>query len=176
MIHHTMLSSRRSPANARIVIFSPDPGVLVLAVANHHILLRNTSVSMVSWIIDLEPIARGHARQRTNALPAIHAFSGADTVGKFNQLGKATWLKIFMNSGSDTIGSLGQLLIVNETSAQQLALPASFVCDDYCPKCIDIKAFLNYNGTCSSNLCIEQHASTDVGSPQTAHYTCPYPS
>ena len=102
--------------------------------------------------------------------------SGAYTVGKFNQLGKATWLKIFMNCGSDTIGALGQLLIVNETSAQQLAMLASFVCDVYCPKCIDIKAFLNYDGTCSANLCREQQASTDVGSPQTAHSTCPYPS
>ena len=29
------------------MIFSPDSDVLVLAVANHHLLLRNTSVSMV---------------------------------------------------------------------------------------------------------------------------------
>ena len=47
MIHHAVLSSRRNSANARIVIFSPDTDVLVLAVANHHLLLRNTSVSMV---------------------------------------------------------------------------------------------------------------------------------
>ena len=85
MIHHAVLSSRRNPANARIVIFSPDTDVLVLAVANHHLLLRNTSVSMVSGVIGVEPIARALGRQRENALPALHAFSG-DTVGKFNQL------------------------------------------------------------------------------------------
>ena len=66
-----------------------------------------------------------------NALPALHAFSGDDTAGKFNQLGKATCLKIFMKSGSDTIGALEQLLTVNETIAQQIAMLASFVCDAY---------------------------------------------
>ena len=85
MIHHAVLSSRRNPASARIVIFSPDTDVLVLAVANHHLLLRNTSVSMVSGFIDVDPIARALGRQRANALPALHAFSG-DTVGKCNQL------------------------------------------------------------------------------------------
>ena len=109
-------------------------------------------MSMVSGVIDVEPIARALGRQRANILPALHAFSGADTVGKFNQLDKATWFKIFMKSGSGTIGDLEQLLIVNETSEQQLAMLASFVCDAYCPTCIDIKAFLNYDGTCSANI------------------------
>ena len=57
---------------------------------------------------------------------------------KFNQLGKATWLNIFMTSGSDTIGALEQLLLVNETSEQQLSVLASFVCAAYCPKGIEI--------------------------------------
>ena len=59
---------------------------------------------------------------------------------KLNQLGKATWLKIFMIFGSDTIGALEQLLIENETtsSEQQLAVLASFVCAAYCPKGIAI--------------------------------------
>ena len=138
MIHHAVLSSRRNPANARIVIFSPDTDVLVLAVANHHLLLRNTSVSMVSGVIDLEPIARALGRQMANALPVLHAFSRADAVGKFNQLGKATWMNIFMTSGSDTIGALEQLLTVNETIEQQLTMLASFVCAAYCPKGIEI--------------------------------------
>ena len=47
-------------------------------------------------------------------------------------------MKIFMKSGSDTIGALEQLLIENETSEQQLAVLASFVCAAYCPKGIEI--------------------------------------
>ena len=88
---------------------------------------------MVSGVNDVERIARALGRQRANALPALHAFSGADPVGKFNQLGKATWLKIFMKSGSDKIGALEQLLIVSNTSAP-------FVCDAYCPKDIEINS------------------------------------
>ena len=80
MINHAVLSSRRNPASARIVIFSPDKNVLVLAVANHHLLIRNTSVAMASGFIDVEPIARALGRQRANALPTLNAFSGADTV------------------------------------------------------------------------------------------------
>ena len=172
MIHHAVLSSHRNPANARTVIFSPDTDVLVLAVANNHLLLRNTSVSMVSGVIDGEPIACALGRQRANALPALHAFSGADTVGMFNQIGKATWLKINIKSGSDTIGVLEQLLTVNETIAQQLDMLASFVCDAYCPKGIEINSIHELLQTYGR----EQQASTDAGSPQTAHSTCPYPS
>ena len=69
-------------------------------------------MSMVSGVIDVETIAPSLGRQRANALPALHAFSGADTVGKFNQLGKATWLKMFMKSGKGTIGALEQLPVV----------------------------------------------------------------
>ena len=119
MIHHAVLSSRRNPANARIVI---------------------------------EPIARALGRQRAKALPALHAFSG-DTVGKCNQLGKATWMNIFMKSGSDTIGALEQLLTVNETSEQQLAVLASFECVQLtAQKALRLAAFLNSDGTCSANI------------------------
>ena len=92
MIHHAVLASPLNPASARIVISSPDTDVLVLAIANHHLLLRNTSVSMVAGVIDVEPIARALGRQSVHALPVIHAFSGADS----DTVGKATWLKSFM--------------------------------------------------------------------------------
>ena len=82
MIQHAVLSSRRNPANTSrpIVIFSPYNNVLVLAVANHHLLIRNTSVAMASGVNDVEPIARVLGRQRANALPTLNAFSRADTV------------------------------------------------------------------------------------------------
>ena len=178
MIHHAVLSSRRNSVNARLVIFSPDTDVLVLAVANHHLLLRNTSVSMVSGVIDVEPIARALGRQMAHALPALHAFSGADTVGKFNHLGKATWMNIFMKSGSDTIGALEQLLTVNETSEQQLAVLASFVCAAYCPKGIEISGIpeLRWYLYCKHIAESNRLPPTDIGSPHTAHFTCPYPS
>ena len=80
MIHHAVLLSHRNPANARIVIFPPDNNVLVLVVANRHLLIRNTSVDMASGVIDVEPIARALGRQGANALPTLIACSRADTV------------------------------------------------------------------------------------------------
>ena len=157
------------------VIFSTDTNVFVLSVANHHLLLRNISVSLVSEVIDVEPIARALGRQRANALPALHAFSGADTIGTFNQLGKTTWLKIFMKSGSYTISALELLLIVNETSEQQLAMLVSFVCDAYCPKGIEINDIpeLRWYRFC-------KHMAESNRLPPTSgalkHSTCPYPS
>ena len=70
----------------------------------------------------------------------LHVFSGA--VGKFNQLGKAMWLKIFRTSGIDKIGALEQLLTVNETS-EQLAMLVSFVCEHTAQKALRSTAFLN---------------------------------
>ena len=56
------------------------------------------------------------------------------------KLDEATWLKIFMKSGSDIIGALKQLLVAtNETSQLQMTMLASFVCDAYCPNGIEIR-------------------------------------
>jgi len=140
LIHHAVLASHRNPPDAEIMFFSPDTDVLVLVVANYHLFLRKTSISMVSGIIDMEPIAAALGRQRAKALPALHAFSGADTIGKFNRIGKATWLKVFMKAGDDVIEAFQQLMDDDGVSEQQLAVLASFVCEIYCPKGIHIES------------------------------------
>ena len=56
MIHRAVLSSRRNPANARIVVFSLDTDDLDLAVANHHLLLRNTSVSIIIIMAEMAAV------------------------------------------------------------------------------------------------------------------------
>ncbi len=70
----------------------------------------------MSTLNDVEPIARALGQLKANAL------SGADTGGNFDQLDKATRLKIFMTSGSDTIRALKQLVAANETSEQQMTI------------------------------------------------------
>ena len=55
-----------------------------------HGLLRNTSVSIVSAVNDVGPIARAIGQLKANALH-VPALLGADAVGNFNQLDKATW-------------------------------------------------------------------------------------
>ena len=48
--------------------------------------------------------------QRVKTLPVLHAFSGADNVGKFNPIGKATWLNVFLKAGNDVADGLLELL------------------------------------------------------------------
>ncbi len=57
--------------------------LLVTAVVDNHLLLRNSSVSIVSAVNDVEPIARVLDQLKANALH-VHVLSGADTVGKVN--------------------------------------------------------------------------------------------
>ena len=73
-----------------MMIFSPDTDVLVLAAANRHLLLEQMQVSMASGVIDVWPITRVLGCHRAKTLPALHAFSGAENVGKFNRISKAT--------------------------------------------------------------------------------------
>ena len=122
------MSSRRNPANARIVILSPDTDALVLAVTNHHHLLRNTSVYTVSGVIDVDKSPLLVLLADNGQRHYLHYMHFQELI-QLDKLGKATWLNIFMKYGSDKIGALEQLLIANETSAQQLAMLASFVCE-----------------------------------------------
>lgn len=41
-----------------MVLFSPGTDILVLVKAKYHLMLKNTSISIVSGVIDTEPIRR----------------------------------------------------------------------------------------------------------------------
>ena len=69
--------------NAELVFFTPDTDVLVLAIAHYDKLCKKTSISMVSGIIDIQPIWRALGKEKVQALPIFHAFTGTDNVGKF---------------------------------------------------------------------------------------------
>ena len=51
LIHQAVLASQRNPTNAQLVFFSPDTDVLVLVIANYDLMLKNTSISMVSGVM-----------------------------------------------------------------------------------------------------------------------------
>ena len=69
LINQAILASRRNPPDAKLVFFSPDTDVLVLAIANYELLIRNTSVFMVSGVVEVEPIWLALGALRANALP-----------------------------------------------------------------------------------------------------------
>jgi hypothetical protein len=134
-----VLATQRNPPDAKMVFFSPDTDVLVLVIANYDLMLKNTSISMASGVMGIEPIWRAIGSERAKALPAFHAFTGADNTGRFSGIGKATWLQVYMKADKDVISSLQMLSTEEEVTETMLATLASFVCAAYSSKGIYIK-------------------------------------
>ncbi|KAK5929735.1 hypothetical protein CgunFtcFv8_010949 [Champsocephalus gunnari] len=139
LIHQAVLASHRNPADAQLMFFSPDTDILVLVTANYDLLLKNTSISMASGVVQIEPLWRALGKERAKALPAFHAFTGADNTGRFSRIGKATWLQIYLKADKDIIDALQMLLDEAEVAEGMLSTLASFVCAAYSPKGINIK-------------------------------------
>ncbi|KAK5912068.1 hypothetical protein CesoFtcFv8_001978 [Champsocephalus esox] len=53
LIHQAVLASHRNPADAQLMFFSPDTDILVLVTANYDLLLKNTSISMASGVVQI---------------------------------------------------------------------------------------------------------------------------
>lgn len=95
MICLAVSASRRNQGDIQLRFFSPDTDVFVLAIANYDLLPKYTSISMVSGILQIQPYWDTLGNKKAKALPAFHAFSGADNTGRFAGIGKTTWLKIY---------------------------------------------------------------------------------
>ena len=98
LIYQTVLASQQNPHDAQMVFFSPDTDVLVLGIANYDLMLKNTSISMASGVIRIEPIWTATGAERVKASPAFHAFTGADNTGRLCCIGKATRLQVYMKT------------------------------------------------------------------------------
>ncbi|KAJ4946949.1 hypothetical protein JOQ06_008992, partial [Pogonophryne albipinna] len=134
LIHQAVLASHRNPADTQLMFFSPDTDILVLVTANYDLLLKNTSISLASGVVQIEPLWRALGKERAKALSAFHAFTGADNTGRFSRIGKATWLQIYLKTDGDIINALQMLLDEAEVAEGMLSTLASFVCAAYSPK------------------------------------------
>jgi hypothetical protein len=139
LIQQAVLASNRNPSDSQLVFFSPDTDVLVLVIANYDILLKNTSMSMVSGVIKVQSIWTALGPERAKALPAFHAFTGADTTGTFSRIGKTTWWQLFLDADEVVIKALQTLSDANNVTTDMLTTLAAFVCAAYSPKGIDIR-------------------------------------
>lgn len=140
LIYKAVLASQRNLPIAQMVFFSPDTDVLVLVIANYDLMLKNTSISMASRVMGIEPIWRTTGTESAKSLPALHAFTDADNTGRFSPIGKPTWLQVYMKVDRDVISSLQMLSTEAEVTKTMLAaLEPSFVCAAYSPKGIYIK-------------------------------------
>ena len=118
----------------------------MLAIANYDLMLKNMSISMASGVIRIEPIWTAIGAERAKALPAFHAFTGADNTGRFSRLGKATWLQVYMKAERDVISSLQMLLAEAEVTETRLAassvqpIPLKASTSRPSPNCDDISS------------------------------------
>ena len=81
LIHHAVLASRRHPHDAELVVFFPDTDVIVLVIANYDLLLRNTSLSMASGVIEVQQIWRALGPERAKVFRPYMHFRGQTTLG-----------------------------------------------------------------------------------------------
>lgn len=138
LTYHAVLSFRRNPRDAQLVFFSPDSDKLVLVTTNYHLLLRNTTISMASGVVQIELLWNTLGEERAKSLPAFHASTGADNTGRFSHIGKATWFQVYLKANGDVINSLQRLLDEPEVTDNTLSTLATFVCATYSPKSICI--------------------------------------
>lgn len=130
-------AAERNPQDACMTFFSPDTDVLILVIANYDRLPKKTSVSMTSSVKMIEPIWTALGPDRAKALPGLHAFTGADTTGRFNGIGKQTWFKLFLDT-EDVVDALGTLCSNADVSEEIQLTLEQFVCTAYQPKGIKI--------------------------------------
>lgn len=95
---------------------------------------------MVSGILQIQPFWDTLGNKKAKALPAFHAFSGADNTGRFAGIGKATWLKIYLLADDDIIEALRMLGNDSEVTEKWQKSLARFVCAAYSPKGINIRS------------------------------------
>ena len=63
-------------------------------------------MTMASSVQQTEPLWAALGPNRAKALAGLHAFSGADNIGRFARIGKPTWFKLFMKAKDDVIEAL----------------------------------------------------------------------
>jgi len=117
-----------------MTFFSSDTNVLYLIIANYDGLQKNTYISIVSSVQQTEPLWAALGPERAKALPGLHAFSGADNIGRFARIGKPTWFKLFMEAKDDVIEALWTLSDEVDVSEDLQLTLAQFVCTAYLPK------------------------------------------
>ena len=64
---------------------------------------------MVSGMVDIEPIWRTLGKEKVQALPIFHAFTGADNIGKFSGIGKTKGFQKYMKADIDLPRALMKL-------------------------------------------------------------------
>jgi hypothetical protein len=106
-----------------IIVASSDTDVFVLFVAfviNCVVLLKHQQRTRTVYV-DIASIQRSIGKLMCDALPALHAYTGCDTVSAFSGKGKVGAYKLVMANKSyqETFASLGTSWTVNNEKEQE---------------------------------------------------------
>ena len=111
MVLHAHEASVQGASSIRI--YSPDTDVLVLFLHQYPQLCQDvyivTGAGQRRRTIPLKPIYEALGGSKVDALPGLHAFSGADITGSFAGKGKLSFWKAFKDADDDCIGALASL-------------------------------------------------------------------
>ena len=94
-------------------LHSPDTVVLVLAIRRSSEMCLNTSFvtgrGTSHRSMKLQPIAKALGPEKTAALPAFHAITGADNTGSLSGKGKVSCWKAFLEADDSVLNALAKL-------------------------------------------------------------------
>lgn len=134
-----ILHARDASVNGatEVNIHSPDTDVFVLAIRRYPELCQNTffvtGTGQRHRRIDLKPIYQALGPIKAAALPAFHAFSGADNTGSFSGKGKIACWKALNSADNDTLLAFSQLGMSEDPTPEVLFGIEKFVCNLYQP-------------------------------------------
>ena len=121
----------------KICICSPDTDVLVLLLRRYPELCEDsvfhTGTGSKQHIIPLRQIVDALGKDKTAALPAFHALTGADVTGSFAGKGKLMGWKVFIDSCDEVIHGMINLGLGHGPSEQTIKAIEKFVCQLYLP-------------------------------------------
>ena len=78
--------------------------------------------------MDIEPIWRALGKEKAEALPIFHAFTGVDNVGKFSGIIKTKWLQVYMKADLDLPRAFMKLPMEGDLTQEVKDELARFVC------------------------------------------------
>ena len=118
-----------------ISIHSPDTDVFILSLRRNPQLCDETNfvtgTGQRHRTIKLRLIVQSLSKEKTAALPALHALSGADNTGSFAGKGKATWWKVFQGADQDIITALANLGTGEPPAADTMTSIEKLICQLY---------------------------------------------
>lgn len=143
IVLHALDASNSNRQVDSLHVFSPDTDVFLLLLNKYPQLCQRTVFitgrGQTRRQIPLKNIHEQLGKEKAEGLLGFHAFTGADTSGRFAGKTKKKCFQTFMTASSDELRAFGNLgRGVDLPSTETVTALEKFVCRLYCPKGSDI--------------------------------------